>query len=230
MYKKLFLFIALSASCIGAFAQQAISGTVKDAEGAPLIGVTISVDGKSVAVTDLDGNFKIPTADSKAKVVATYIGYKAKTVVPGNKTVLNIVMEEDNQALSEVVVVGYGTMKKSDLTGSVSSIGTDKINEKGAPSVLEGLQGSVPGVNITKVSGRAGGSMNIEIRGKNSISGDQSPLYVVDGVICNDIDFLNPQDIERIDVLKDASSTAIYGSRATGGMLAGRYRNGRPVS
>ena len=230
MYKKLFLFIALSASCIGAFAQQAISGTVKDAEGAPLIGVTISVDGKSVAVTDLDGNFKIPTADSKAKVVATYIGYKAKTVVPGNKTVLNIVMEEDNQALSEVVVVGYGTMKKSDLTGSVSSIGTDKINEKGAPSVLEGLQGSVPGVNITKVSGRAGGSMNIEIRGKNSISGDQSPLYVVDGVICNDIDFLNPQDIERIDVLKDASSTAIYGSRATAGVLMVTTKSGTSVN
>lgn len=230
MYKKLFLFIALSVSCISAFAQQALSGTVKDAEGAPLIGVTISVNGKAVTVTDIDGNFKVPSVDSKAKVVATYIGYKPKSVVPGNKSVLNIVMEEDNQALSEVVVVGYGTMKKSDLTGSVSSVGTDKINEKGAPSVLEGLQGSVPGVNITKASGRAGGSMNIEIRGKNSISGDQSPLYVVDGVICNDIDFLNPQDIERIDVLKDASSTAIYGSRATAGVMMVTTKSGSSVN
>lgn len=108
---------------------------------------------------------------------------------------------------------------KSDLTGAISSVSTEKLNAKGATTVMENLQGSVPGVNITQSSSRAGGGFDIEIRGKSTLGSNKNPLYVVDGVICDDINFLNPQDIERIDILKDASSTAIYGSRATNGVV-----------
>lgn len=227
--KKTATTAVLAMVCIVATAQQAVRGTVKDSSGQPLIGVSVSVDGKPAAVTDAEGGFALKSASPQTKIGFSYLGYESQTITIGRKTTIDIVMNDDTHALSEVVVVGYGTMKKSDLTGSVSSIGTEKLNEKGAPSVLESLQGSVPGVNITKESGRAGATMNIEIRGKNSISGSQSPLYVVDGVICSDIDFLNPQDIERIDVLKDASSTAIYGSRATAGVIMVTTKGGMNV-
>lgn len=127
---------------------------------------------------------------------------------------------------SEVVVVGYGTMKKSDITGAISSADGSKLAAKGTTSAMEALQGSVPGAQITQTSGRAGSDFNIQIRGKSSIAGDSKPLYVVDGVICTDISFLNPQDIERMDILKDASSTAIYGSRATAGVIMVTTKSG----
>lgn len=223
--------LALCMPMIGlvAYAQQAVSGVVKDANGEPLIGVTVMVDGKAGAITDMDGNFKIPNASASSTIKVSYIGYKDQTITVGNRSQINIVMEEDNATLDEVVVVGYGTMKKSDLTGSVSSVDTERLNAKGAPSVMENLQGSVPGVNITQSSGRTGGSFDIEIRGKSSTNSDLKPLYVVDGIICDDIDFLNPQDIERIDVLKDASSTAIYGSRATAGVIMVTTKSGTTV-
>ena len=137
-------------------------------------------------------------------------------------------MKEDNTTLQDVVVVGYGTMKKTDLTGSVSSVNTEQLNAKGAPSVLGNLQGANPGVNITQTTGR-GGVFNVEIRGRSSINSSTTPLYVVDGVFSDDIDWLNPQDIERIDVLKDASSTAIYGSRATAGVVMVTTKGGLNV-
>lgn len=227
--KRMITASLLFASCLVVFAQQTVRGTVKDASGNPMIGVSVSANGKPVAVTDLDGQFQISGASSSTKVGFSFLGYKNQTVSVGNKKQINVVLEEDNTSLNEVVVVGYGKMRKADLTGSVGSIGTEKLNEKGAPSVLENLQGSVPGVSITKSSGRAAGGFNIEIRGKNSISSSQSPLYVVDGVICSSIDFLNPQDIERVDVLKDASSTAIYGSRATAGVVMITTKSGTTV-
>jgi TonB-linked SusC/RagA family outer membrane protein len=143
---------------------------------------------------------------------------------------INVVLVEKTDMLDEVVVVGYGTQKRSDLTGAVSSVNTAQLNAKGAPTVLSSLQGSTPGVNITQSSARAGGSFDIEIRGKSSINSDTKPLYVVDGVQTSDIDFLNPQDIERVDVLKDASSTAIYGSRATAGVVMITTKSGAGVA
>lgn len=205
--------------CLTAFAQKTVTGTVKDAKGEPLIGVTVFVDGKPGSITDIDGNFSIPNATPSSKVKISYIGYKEQTITLGNSAKLNIVLQEDNATLDEVVVVGYGTMKKSDLTGSVSSVNMDNLVGKGAPTMMESLQGTSPGVNITQSSARAGGGFDIEIRGKSSLNSDTKPMYVVDGVICDDIQFLNPQDIEKIDVLKDASSTAIYGSRATAGVI-----------
>ena len=135
-------------------------------------------------------------------------------------------LQEDNAQLDEVVVVGYGTMKKSDLTGSIASTDGSKLAAKGTTNAMEALQGSVPGAQITQSTGRAGSDFNIQIRGKSSIQGTSKPLYVVDGVICDDIGFLNPQDIERMDILKDASSTAIYGSRATAGVVIVTTKSG----
>lgn len=228
--KRKLATLLLAASATMAWAQQSVTGTVKDAQGEPLIGVSVIVDGRPVTVTDIDGNFRLPQAQASTRIEFSYIGYQPQTITVGSRSQIDITMQDDSHAIDEVVVVGYGTLRKNDLTGSVGSIGTEKLNEKGAPSVLESLQGSVAGVNITKQSGRAGGSMNIEIRGKNSISGNQTPLYVVDGVICSDIDFLNPQDIERIDILKDASSTAIYGSRATAGVVMVTTKSGANVA
>ena len=228
--RKALLASLMSMTAFCAYAQKTVTGTVKDANGEPMIGVTVMVDGKAGAITDLDGNFSIPNATESTQLKITYIGYKDQTISVGNQSRLNIVMQEDNQALDEVVVVGYGTMKKSDLTGSISSVNTEQLNAKGAPSVLENLQGAVPGVNITQSSGRAGNSFDIEIRGKSSTNDNLNPLYVVDGVTVDDIDWLNPQDIERIDVLKDASSTAIYGSRATAGVVIVTTKSGAGVS
>lgn len=212
--------------CLTAFAQKTVTGTVKDAKGEPLIGVTVFVDGKPGSITDIDGNFSIPNASPSSKVKVSYIGYKDQTVTLGNSSNINIVLQEDNAQLDEVVVVGYGTMKKSDLTGSIASTDGSKLAAKGTTNAMEALQGSVPGAQITQSTGRAGSDFNIQIRGKSSIQGTSKPLYVVDGVICDDIGFLNPQDIERMDILKDASSTAIYGSRATAGVVIVTTKSG----
>ena len=227
--KRAFAASVVAMLTMTAMAQQAVRGSVQDAEGNPLIGATVFVDGKPVMTTDVDGNFSLPSASPKSVIKVSYVGFEDQIITLGNQKNLVITMSDDLEAIDEVVVVGYGTMRKIDLTGSVSSVNTEKLNAKGAPSVLGNLQGSVAGVNITQSSGRAGSGFNIEIRGKNSISSNQSPLYVVDGVICSDIDFLNPQDIERIDVLKDASSTAIYGSRATAGVVMVTTKSGVTV-
>ena len=227
--KRAIMASLLSMICFVAYAQQAVTGTVKDATGEPMIGVTVLLNGQAAAVTDIDGNFTIK-AEPKDVVKVSYIGYTDQEITVGNKTSLDIVLQEDSQTLNEVVVVGYGTMKKSDLTGSVSSVNTDQLNAKGTSSPIASLQGSVPGVNITQSSGRTNGGFNVEIRGKSSTNSDLKPIYVIDGVVCDDMDFLNPQDIERIDVLKDASSTAIYGSRATAGVVMVTTKSGAGVS
>ena len=214
---------------IGTVSAQTISGNVVDETGEPVIGATVMEKGtKNATVTDFDGNFTIKMESGKVLTIS-YIGMQSQDVNVAGKTSVNIVLKEDATTLQDVVVIGYGTIKKQDLTGSVSSVNTEQLNAKGAPSVLGNLQGSNPGVSITQTSGR-GGSYNIEIRGRSSINADTTPLYVVDGVMCDDIDWLNPQDIERIDILKDASSTAIYGSRATAGVVMVTTKSGTTVN
>ena len=219
--RKTFLTLFAMLLAIPAFAQTVnLSGQVTDESGEPLIGATVMIQGTNKgAATDFDGNYSIPNAPAMGTIVVSYIGYTTQTIPINGQFTINVVMKDDTQSLDELVVVGYGTMKKNDVTGSVSTIGTEKLNAKGAASVLENLQGTVPGVNITKSTGRTNGGIEVEIRGKSSINSSTKPIYVVDGVITSDIDFLNPRDIERIDVLKDASSTAIYGSRATAGVV-----------
>lgn len=208
-----------------------VSGTVIDDLGEPVLGANVIVKGTTNgATTDFDGNYSIQNVPADAILRVSFIGYSDQEIPVNGKTTIDVTLSEDAEMLEDVVVVGYGTMKKSDLTGSVSSVSTEKLNAKGAPSVMGNLQGSVPGVNITQSSGRAGGGFNIEIRGKSSTNGSTNPIYVIDGVICDDMDFLNPQDIERIDVLKDASSTAIYGSRATAGVVMITTKSGSGVN
>lgn len=165
----------------------------------------------------MDGNFTLEIS-AGATLVISYVGYKTQEIKVGNQQKLSITVEADNKLLDEVVVVGYGVVKKSDLTGSVGSVKSETISAKGATSVVESLQGQVAGVNISQSSSRAGDGFNIQIRGKSSLNGG-NPLYVIDGVVCENMDFLNPMDIEKVDILKDASSTAIYGSRATNGVV-----------
>ena len=215
-----YALVAMLLFICAAVQAQTVSGNVKDGLGEGVIGATIMEQGtKNGTVTDMDGNFTIKLQGKSHKLLISYVGMKSKTVDVSGQSSINVVLEDDATTLNDLVVVGYGTVKKSDLTGSVASVGTEQLNAKGAASVLEGLQGSTPGVNITPSSGRVGEGFNIEIRGKSSINGGTAPLYVVDGVMCDGIDWLNPQDIERVDVLKDASSTAIYGSRATAGVV-----------
>lgn len=155
-----------------------VTGKIIDENGEPMIGVSVLVKGTNVgAITDFDGNFKIKTPNGAKELQITYTGYKAQTVTITSDDLI-IKMEPDNQLLDEVVVVGYGTQKKSDLTGSVGSLDTEKLVAKGAPSMMESLQGAVPGVQITQNSSRAGGGFNIQIRGKSSMNNDSGPLYV----------------------------------------------------
>ncbi|MBR2360349.1 MAG: TonB-dependent receptor [Bacteroidaceae bacterium] len=229
--KKTTATLMLSMFCLFAYAQNAVTLNVIDELGEPMIGVSARVKGTSTGeVSDLDGNISFKSLKASDVIELSYLGYITQEVKVGNRTSIKVVLIEDTEALDEVVVVGYGVMKKTDLTGSIASIGTEKLLAKGAPSVLENLQGSVPGVSITQSSARSGGGFDIEIRGKSSINSNTKPMYVVDGVICDDIDFLNPQDIERMDVLKDASSTAIYGSRATAGVVMVTTKSGAGVT
>ena len=209
----LFCFIA------GTVSAQTVTGNVIDETGEAVIGATVIEKGtQNATVTDFDGNFTIKMSKGKVLTIS-YVGMVSQDVNVAGKSNIKVTLKEDNTTLQDVVVVGYGTMKKTDLTGSVGSVGTEDLVAKGSATVMEALQGSVPGVNITQSSSRAGGDFNIEIRGKASTQGSTTPIYVVDGVICDDIQWLNQQDIERIDILKDASSTAIYGSRATAGVV-----------
>lgn len=230
--RKALLTVIAFFMAIPLFAQNVnVTGTVIDPSGEPLIGVTVMVAGSSNGTaTDLDGNYELKNVPAKGKLTFSYIGYDTKTEDVKGRTQINVTMIEDSQSLDELVVVGYGQIKKADLTGSVSTVDTQQLNAKGQASVLESLQGSVPGVSITKATGRTNGDINIEIRGKSSINSDVTPLYVVDGVQTSDISFLNPQDIERIDILKDASSTAIYGSRASAGVVMITTKSGANVS
>ena len=217
--RRLLLAMLLCAFWLTGFAQKTVTGTVKDANGEPMIGVSVTVDGTSNgAVTDFNGNFSVPNVSPSSTLKITYIGYQEQKVTVGNQSVINIVMKEDSQQLDELVVVGYGVVKKSDLTGAIGSVRSDDITAKGSTNLAGGLQGAVAGVNISQASSRAGESFSMQIRGKSSLQGGE-PLYVVDGIVCDNINFLNPMDIEKVDVLKDASSTAIYGSRATNGVL-----------
>ncbi|WP_321518101.1 TonB-dependent receptor [uncultured Bacteroides sp.] len=195
-----------------------ISGHIADQNGETLIGVSVAQKGTSNGViTDLDGNFTL-NVPVNAVLTVSYVGYKPQEIKVGNQQKLSIKLEADNKLLDEVVVVGYGVVKKADLTGSVGSVKSENISAKGATSLMESLQGQVAGVNISQSSSRAGDGFSIQIRGKSSLNGGD-PLYVIDGVVCDNMNFLNPMDIEKVDILKDASSTAIYGSRATNGVV-----------
>ena len=218
---KTCLIFMMLATSFSMFSQNiTIRGTVKDSNNETVIGATIIVneDVSRGTVSDYDGNFVLSDVPPNSTLQVSYVGLITQTVSVNGRSNIDIIMASDTQSLDEIVVVGYGVVRKSDLTGAVGSISSDEITAKGSTSVMEALQGAIPGVNITQSSSRVGDGMSIQIRGKSSLQGG-SPLYVIDGVVFDNMDFLNPMDIETIDVLKDASSTAIYGSRATNGVL-----------
>jgi len=218
------------------FAQSTvIEGKITDAAGLSLPGVNIQEKGtKNGTSTDFEGSFKINVTSSKAVLVISYLGFQTQEVSVAGKAKVNVSLVEQSNSLNEVVVVGYGSVKKTDLTGSVSTINAATITERNTTSALEAIQGSTPGVQISSSSGRVGDGFKVVIRGNNSLLADSSnpnilgstPLYVVDGVPMDGIDFLNPQDIARMDVLKDASSAAIYGSRGSNGVIIVTTKSG----
>ena len=216
--------------------KKTVTGTVTDAAG-PVIGASVFVKGTSKGViTDIDGNFSLEV-EPGATLVFSYIGYTSKEVVVGNQSVINVRLSEDTELLDEVVVVGYGYVKKSDLTGSVGQVKSEDLLKNSPVSLEQGLQGRLAGVNVVSNDGAPGGGISIQIRGTNSFQGSTEPLYVIDGVPVSDsnddtINFdssappynnalssLNPNDIASIEILKDASSTAIYGSRGANGVV-----------
>ena len=200
-----------------------MQGVVKDDNGEPVIGATVSVVGTDeLAVTDIDGRFTINAAKG-AKVKVSYLGFVDREVKASEN--MNIAMSEDTQALSEVVVVGYGTMKRSDMTGALSSVNTKEMAKRTTTNPAEALQGKVAGVNILKSGGNAGAGVSIKIRGIKT-TGSNEPLYIVDG-FPGDINSVNPQDIESMEILKDGAAAAIYGSVAANGVVLITTKNGK---
>ena len=214
----LFLFCAIPFA--STFAQSTVQGTVNDELGEPIIGASVKVQGTNDgAITDLNGSFSVK-ASSNATLTISYVGYLTQNVKVAGKTNITVVLKEDAQMLNDVVVVGYGTMKKSDITGSVVSVNTEDMMKRAPVNVAQGLQGAAPGVIVTMQDGSPDAKAQVRIRGVATINGSAAPLYVVDGIqVGSNADFVSPSDIESIDVLKDASATAIYGSAGANGVI-----------
>ncbi len=206
-----------------------ITGTVTDAvDGTPLPSVTVNVKGTVVsAVTDDRGVFSIDVPGSGRALVFTFVGYKQVEVAIGASNTVNVAMENDAQSLDDVVVIGYGTAKKSDLTGAVATVRAEKLVDMPVPNITQALQGKVAGVEVAVNSNAPGAGAKVRIRGLGSINSNLDPLYVVDGVVGVNGNSLNPNDIASIEVLKDASSTAIYGSRGANGVIMVTTKRGR---
>ena len=244
--KKFILLVVLAFCSLGAFAQTRISGTVKDTKGVPVIGAAVMLDGSTsvAAITDLDGKYvlTIPSSAKNPRLRVNMMSYVEKIVPVGDKAIIDIIIEEDTEQLEESVVVGYGSMRKSDLTGSVTSVKIDEGNAARSSSIDQLLQGHAAGVQVLSNSAAPDAGVSIRIRGVSSFNGSTEPLYVVDGIIINasqggetliskgednassdeainGLMGINPQDIASLEVLKDASATAIYGAQGANGVV-----------
>lgn len=213
----LFMLFALTLQ-----AQTVVTGVVKDGiEDIPLPGVSVYQKGSGkVSITDLDGAYKIEVSDAQAELIFSFIGFESQNIVVGNRTTIDITLVAEETLLEQVVVVGYGTQKKINLTGAVDQVSGEDIVNRPVGNVMQSLQGVSPGLNITYSGGRPGSIPNINIRGFTSINGG-GPLIVIDGVAAayDDLLRLNPADIESFSVLRDAASAAIYGARAAFGVV-----------
>lgn len=213
----LFLISVFLLALPAAAQQKNISGIVTEPSGEPLIGATIMVKGtNTAAVTDIDGKFSIKAKPGDTLQV-TYVGFQKQIIKVAASDNLTIVMQEEANTLDEMVVVGYGTMKKADLTGAVTNVSGSKLEDMRASSVSQSLQGSMPGIYVSRTSGMPGAEATIRVRGITSI-GDSDPLVIVDG-IPDSMESVNSSDIESISVLKDAASASIYGARAAAGVI-----------
>lgn len=210
-----------------------VTGTVTDVSGEPIIGANIRIKGTTTGtITDIDGNFSIK-AEPQSVIEVSYIGYLTQETVINNQKSIRFLLKEDTKTLDEVVVIGYGVQKKADLTGSVANINTEKLNTQSNANIGQALQGKIAGVDIVSQGGAPGSGTRSMVRGIGTLN-NASPLYIVDGMYMNSIDHINPNDIASIDVLKDASSAAIYGSRAANGVIIvttkeGSNTEGKPI-
>jgi TonB-linked SusC/RagA family outer membrane protein len=245
-WRKILCVLCICGCCSIAFAQTKVSGKVVDASDIPIIGASVGEKGTTNGVvTDSRGNFSISVHDNNAVLQVSYIGYVAQEITVGNRTELYITLEEDTQALDEVIVIGYGVVKKSDLTGSVANISAENTNIGGSStSIGQMIQGRIAGLTVQQNSAQPGGASSVIIRGRNSIYGSVAPLYVVDGFPYDaasapgsdqsfsnpgrdPLNFINPNDIETVSVLKDAAATAIYGTRGANGVIIITTRKGK---
>ena len=217
----LFCVIAMLISPTQVFAQRiTITGTVYDNLGDPIPGAGVTIIGTSLGtVTDNNGAFTLSVPDGNATLMVSYLGYVKQEIPVGNQLVFNIILKEDTRQIDEVVVIGYGSVKKSNLTSSVSKIGEEALAQRPITQVSDALQGQLAGVWAKSNTGQPGEDLQIRIRGLNSITGNNSPMYVIDGVLRDNMNDLNPSDIASIQVLKDASASAIYGSRGANGVI-----------
>jgi TonB-linked SusC/RagA family outer membrane protein len=223
------MVLFMSTLCLVAFAQgKSISGIVKDASGEPLIGVNVLIKGTTNGtITGLDGDYQLHNVKSSDVLVVSYIGYLTQEVKIGNQAKINVTLKEDTKTLDEVVVIGYGSVKKKDLTGSVATVNSETLAAVPVASATEALQGKMAGVQITTTEGSPDAEMKIRVRGGGSITGDNTPLFIVDGFPVESISDIPASDIEDMTVLKDASSTAIYGSRGANGVILVTTKSGK---
>lgn len=230
-FKKLrfALFAATLTMTANGFAQTVIKGNVTDNTGEPIIGASVIEDGSASngGVTDLDGNFTITLKGNSKKLKVSYVGMKPQVVNVSGKSVVNIKLEDDATTLNDVVVIGYGSVKKKDLTGSVATVNNKALEAVPVANATEALQGKMAGVQITATEGSPDAEMKIRVRGGGSITGDNTPLYIVDGFPVESISDIPASEIEDITVLKDASSTAIYGSRGANGVILVTTKSGK---
>ena len=229
-FEKVRLALIAFMLCLAAnVSAQTVKGTVIDPTGEPIIGATImevGVTGNG-SVTDLDGNFSITLKGNQNQLSVSYIGMKTQTVNVSGKSTVNITMEDEATSLNDVVVIGYGSVRKKDLTGSVATVGSEELNAVPVANVSEALAGKMAGVQITTTEGSPDAEMRIRVRGGGSITGDNTPLFIVDGFPVESISDIPASDIEDMTVLKDASSTAIYGSRGANGVILITTKSGK---
>jgi TonB-linked SusC/RagA family outer membrane protein len=227
MRKPILLFLLSCLLQAGLFAQTAVSGRITDKNGEPLIGVTVAVKGTNTGTSsDVSGRFKVQVPSADAVLVFAYTGYQNKEVAVGTATSLEIQLDETASLINEVVVVGYGAQKRSNISGAVSTITSEEISELPILRTEQALQGRTAGVQVTQNSGSPGSALTVRVRGTGTIN-NSDPLYIVDGIPVDGLDFLNPNDIESINVLKDAASSAIYGARGANGVVLITTRSGK---
>lgn len=224
-----FALLALLLCFTASISAQTVSGVVKDNTGEPIIGATVVEEGNTSngTVTDIDGNYTLTLQGNSKKLVFSYVGMKTQTIAVAGRSTINVTLEDESKELEDVVVIGYTTVRKRDLTGAVSQVSSKQIEDVPVANVTEALTGKMAGVNITTPEGSPDADVKIRVRGGGSLSQDNSPLYIVDGFEVSSINDIAPSEIETIDVLKDAASTAIYGARGANGVVIVTTKSGK---
>ena len=229
--RRVLMTLLMSLFCLVGFAQKTIKGTVVDTSGEPVIGASVLTGKGTGTVTDFNGAFTLKV-DENATIKISYVGYETQTVSVAGKAELNITLKEDATTLEDVVVIGYGSVKKRNLTAAVAKMDDKGIKDRPLARAEQALQGQLAGVTVRTVSGEPGADQQIRVRGAASVNASSDSLYVVDGVPMTTISSINPSDIQSIEVLKDAASAAIYGSRGSNGVVivtTKRGKSGKPT-